>query len=202
MFRLGRPSARAAGWSALFGLFFFWGFVVGISSARAGLIIEDNLLYFNSSLAASGSSSTSRLLGNIAVGATIPAEYQIGWSVNYISRSDGSGGGTSTLSGTEMGPRFGIFLGKQQWFSLAVVWHPLAKATYTPAGGTAQSLSGTGYEAELGFAPQVGKHLFAGMKLVYDHASYSQSTDASSVTSNVSYSLSSFLPTLYLSWRF
>lgn len=181
-----------------------WGAFICLmaTSAQAGLIIENSLLYSSSALTTSSASTSSKLFGNISVGATIPKDYQVGWNVNYLSRSDNPGSGATTLSGTEMGPRFGIFIGKQQTFSVAVVWHAIASATYTASGGSAESLSGSGFQGELGYAPQISNHLFAGFKLIYNSVSYSKKTDSSNLTSSVSYSQSGVLPVLYLSWRF
>jgi hypothetical protein len=171
-------------------------------AAHAGLIIENNLAYMSSALTTGSSDSSTKYLGSLAFGATVPSSFQVGWNINLVSHADSTSLGSTSLSGTEMGPRFGWFIGKNQWFSLAASYHPLVSATYTPAGGSAEKWSGSGYELEAGFAPQVGKHLYAGIKILYDHAGYSSRTDSANATSDISYSYNSILPALYLSWRF
>lgn len=185
---------------ALFGVFFVWGFSIGINSAQAGLIIDDNLLYFNSGLTTTADESTSNYIGSLAVGATIQPMWTVGWNITYNGRTSGSASGTTSLKGYEMGPRIGVLLGKSQWFNIAFTWNALANATYVGANGN-ESVSGSGFGFEVGCTPQVTEHLYAGVKLLYDHVGYGKSTDSSNTTSTVSYSTNDFLPVLALSWR-
>lgn len=202
MFRSGRRGLLwTVSWIALFGIFFAWGFTLGITSAHAGLIVDSNLAYYSTSLATGSSASSSRLLGNISMGATFSTWYEVGWSVNLIDRSDNAGAGATTLSGSEMGPRLGVLFGNNQMFNLAVTWLALANGTYTPAGGSALSLQGMGYELEAGAALPLSKHFMLGLKLIYDAESYTKATASNNTTSNVSYSSSAFMPALYLSCR-
>lgn len=188
-------------WIALFGVFFIWGFTIGMSSAHAGLIIDSNLAYYNTALNTTGSATSTRMMGNISMGATFSTLYEVGWSVNYINRMDNSGSGATTLNGTEMGPRFGLLFGRNQMFNVAVTWLALANSTYMPAGGSALALQGMGYEVEAGAALPLSRHVLLGMKLIYDAETYSKATDSANTTSNVSYASSAFMPALYLSWR-
>lgn len=191
----------ALSWIALFGAFFIWGFTLGIRSARAGLVVDSNLAYYTSALNTGTDATSSRMLGNISVGATFSTRFEVGWSVNYIDRSDNAGLGATTLAGTEMGPRFGMFFGPNDIFNVAFTWLALADATYTPAGSSAYSLQGMGYEAEIGAALPLTRHFRLGMKVLYDAESYSKSTNAANTTSEVSYASSALMPALYLSWR-
>lgn len=183
------------------------GFLIGWAAwsatpACAGLIIENNALYYSSGLNSGVDGLSSKLFGSISVGASMAPRFQVGWNINYVNRSDNPGTGAVTLTGTEMGPRFGVFLGKSQSFGLAVAWHAIASATYTPNGAPAESWQGSGFQGELGYAPQITNHLFAGFKLIYDSVTYSKKTDANNLTSSVSYTQSGIIPALYLSWRF
>ncbi len=110
--------------------------------------------------------------------------------------------GTAKISGLEMGPRLGVFLDKSRWWAFTATYLPVHSATYTSDTGTVSKLTGSGYEFELCFAPQVFKNLSPGVSLLYHLGSYSSSTDSSNTTSNVSYSRSGFTPSVYLHWVF
>lgn len=169
--------------------------------AEAGLVFDQSGIYFLSSLDATAASSGGLLFGHAMLGATIPKIWFIGWSVNYFTRTVEFSGASDSLNVLELGPKFGLYIGKSRAWSLAATINPFVNATYTPSGGSAQSLGGLSFSGELSFAPQVAKNLYAGFKVIYHYSSYSESTVGSTTTS-VSYSLSTLLPMIHLSWRF
>ncbi len=147
----------------------------------------------------SATNSTSRLYGGILLGATIPKVFFIGWNIVYLSRQV-TAGSADTIAGLELGPKFGIYIGKNRHFTFAVALHPLVSITHTSAT-TTEELSGISYLFELGFTPQIGKSLYAGIKILYHLSSYGTAT-VGTTQSDVSYSHSTLMPAIYLSWRF
>lgn len=178
-------------------------FAGGISPARAGLYLENNFFYFNNSIVSGASEAGSHLYESLFVGATFGKSFFIGWDLNFILRSRQITTATSSMSGLEMGPKFGTFIGKSQSLGLALAVHPLSNMAYTPAGGTSPlGLSGIAFQLEGGFTPQIGKNSFIGFKLLYNYAYFYRSTDASNVTSNVAFTHGTFLPTISIGLRY
>lgn len=184
------------------GLAFALCFFVTPLSSQAGLIIENHLYYFKDSWATGASTSAARSFGGLFAGATIPKIYILGWNTNFFSQTTESTAGNEKSTGYEMGPKGGLFIGKAQSFSLSLAIHPLVKATHTDAAGTELKLSGYGFQGELGFSPQIRKKLHAGVKIIYRYNKYTSSTDSGNTTSDVSFSQTSLMPVIYLSWRF
>ncbi|MGE0615834.1 MAG: hypothetical protein AB7P04_09345 [Bacteriovoracia bacterium] len=173
-----------------------------VPSAQAGLVFTNDLLYYTNTLSSSSEDKVNRLYESLFVGASIPKVYFIGWNLGLQSRGNTTSAGTSSMSTLVTGPKFGVYIGKAQAFSLALAFNPLARATVTPAGGSEEKWSGYSIQVELGYTPQVGKHMYVGIKLIYDRASYSTSTNTANVQSNVSYGQSTILPLISLGWRF
>jgi hypothetical protein len=176
-------------------------FTVG-QAAQAGLIFDNHLFYSNVTTKTTLSESQSRYGASFFLGASISKLYFIGWKTTVFSDSKTDSAGTAKISGLEMGPRLGVFLDKSHWWALAANYLPVHSATYTSDTGTVSKLTGSGYEFELCFAPQVFNHLSPGVSLLYHLGSYSSSTDAANTTSTVSYSRSGFTPSVYLHWVF
>ena len=169
---------------------------------QAGLIFDNHLFYSNVGTKTTHTESQSRYGVSFFLGASIPKLYFIGWKTTVFSDSMVDSVGTAKTSGLEMGPRFGIFFDKSRWWALTATYLPVHSATYTSDTGTVSKLTGSGYELELCFAPQVFKNLSPGVSLLYHLGSYSSSTDAANTTSTVSYSRTGFTPSVYLHWVF
>lgn len=172
-----------------------------VKPCSAGLLIDNSFIYYSNSFKSTALATHSRIFDNVFIGATFGKPFFIGWNLNYLSSSDVSPSGTQKLSGLEMGPKLGLFLGKARVFNFALGIHPLVTLTHTPESGSVEKLRGTGVSAELGFTPQIAKGIWAGLKLLYRMTSIGERIDANNVTSNVSYSRTEILPTLYLSFR-
>ena len=136
------------------------------------------------------------------MGSTFGNGYFIGWNINYVTRANAINGTTTDLSGYEMGPKIGMFVNKSETLSLALGINPLVKASATLADGSSESWSGFGFQGEIGYAPQISKHTWIGIKLIVDDASFSSSTSSSNATSSIGYSSFTVVPTIYISWRF
>ena len=172
------------------------------STARAGLIIDQNLFYFSNSVKTGGTDSYQQGHASISIGASIPKIYFLGWKSTYFSESQTSPPGTMTAHGLEMGPRFGVFIGKARNFSFSTTYLPVNTANYKSPAGVSSTLSGTAFQFELAFAPEISKYLNPGFSLLYHLGSYSTSTDSSNTSSTVSYSRNGFRPSVYLHWKF
>ena len=171
-------------------------------SAFAGLILDNHLFYSNVATKTALSENQSRYALSFFVGASIPKQYFIGWKTTLYQDSMKDSAGTAKISGLEMGPRFGIFIDRSRWWAFTATDLPVHGGTYTSDTGTVSTLSGSGYDLELCFAPEVFKHLSPGISLLYHLGSYSSSTNTSNTTSTVSYSRTGFTPSVYLHWVF
>ena len=177
--------------------------LVSAPDAHAGLIIDNNLSYSNASVKSSDTDSSTQIMAVTSVGASFTNNLQVGWSFGYLSSSMGQGASTTKgLSGTVMGPRFGLFIGKSKNWNLAATWIATGSATYTSTGSTEEKWSGSGYCFEAGYGPEVAKNTTVGIKALYTAVNFSSSTNTSNTTSTVSYTFGGLTPALYLSFRF
>lgn|GEM_PF-3094705 len=171
-------------------------------TALAGLILDQNLFYSSTATKTSFNESQSRYALSLFIGASIPKQYFIGWKTTLYQDSMKDSVGTAKISGLEMGPRFGLFIDRNRWWAFTTTYLPVHGGTYTSDTGTVSTLSGSGFEFELCFAPQVFKNLYPGVSMLYHLGSYSTSTNTSSTASTVSYSRNAFTPSIYLHWVF
>ncbi len=172
------------------------------SASRAGLIIDNHLFYLDSQSKTVSNESYSKYNLSVSIGASIPKRFFIGWKTTTHSDTQKGSAGTAKITGLEMGPRFGIFLTKNRWTSFTTTYLPVHNATQTTDTGTVTKLSGSGFEFELTFAPEVFKNLSPGISLLYHMGSYSSATDSAGSTSVVSYTRNMIIPSIYLHWVF
>jgi hypothetical protein len=97
---------------------------------------------------------------------------------------------------------FRAFLTKNRWTSFTATSLPVHNATQTTDTDSVTKLSGSGFEFELTFAPEVFKNLSMGFSLPYHMGSYSSATDSTGATSVVSYTRNMFIPSIFLHWVF
>ena len=172
------------------------------STAHAGLILDSNLLYRNSSTKTTTTESTSNYSVSGFIGASIPKAYFIGWKTTLFKDTLTTANGSPAIHGLEMGPRLGVFFGKEHWTSLSATYLPVHSGTYVNSAGNSYSLTGTGYELEFTFAPLVFANLSPGFSLLYHLGSYSSQTDPSNNTTQVSYTRNGFYPSFFLHFEF
>lgn len=171
-------------------------------TSRAGLIIDNHLSFLDSRSSTVSSESYSKYNLSVSIGASIPKIYFLGWKTTTHADWQKGSVGTARITGLEMGPRFGVFLTKNRWVSFTSTYLPVYSATQTTDTGTVTKLTGSGYEFELTFAPEVFKHLSPGFSLLYHIGGYSSATNSSGSTSTVSYSRNLLIPSIYLHWVF
>jgi hypothetical protein len=170
--------------------------------ANAGFIIDNHLSFLDSRSNTVSSESYSKYNLSLSVGASIPKIYFLGWKTTTHANWQKGSAGTAKITGLEMGPRFGVFLTKNKWASFTTTYLPVYSATQTTDSGTETKLSGSGFEFEFTFAPEVFKHLSPGISLIYHIGGYSSATNSGGTTSTVNYSRNLFIPSIYLHWVF
>ena len=175
---------------------------LALTPAQAGLIIDNHLSFLDSRSSTVSSESYSKYNLSLSVGASIPKIYFLGWKTTTHADWQKGSAGTAKITGLEMGPRFGVFLTKNKWTSFTTTYLPVYSATQTTDTGTVTKLSGSGFEFELTFAPEVFKHLSPGISLLYHLGGYSTATASGGTSSTVSYSRNLFIPSIYLHWVF
>lgn len=180
--------------------FSFFILILG-STAQAGLYFDQSLGYYTNSISTSGSDSMSHYHASFALSSRMSKDFFLGWKTTYYNESQASATGTAKMNGLELGPRLGMFFGKSHWMSFNIAYLPLHSATYTSATGVASKMSGSGYDFELAFHPDAFRSLSPGFSLMYHMGTYSSSTDASNLTTTVSYKRNGFYPSLYLHWK-
>jgi hypothetical protein len=178
-------------------------FLLSALPAQAGLLLDQNLFYYTNAMNTSATESYQHYHVSMSVSASIPKDYFLGWKSTFFSDTQqGSAGTMKVASGLEMGPRAGMYFTKSHWTSVAVTYLPIHKATYTSDTGTVSTLSGSGFEFELAFHPDVTTVLCPGFSLLYHLGSYSSSTSSTNTISDVSYTRNGFYPSIYLHWKF
>ena len=181
--------------------FYLFFLLFGISS-NAGLLIDNNLFYYTNSLSTSKTESYNHYHLAASFSASVNKAYFLGWKSSYYSDTQKGSAGTMTVNGLEMGPRAGVYLSKSKWSSLSIAYLPIHTGTYSSDTGTVSKLSGSGFQFEFTFAPEVYTNLSPGISLLYHLGSYSTSENSTNTTSSVSYSRNGFFPSIYLHWNF
>ena len=172
------------------------------AEARAGVLVDQNLMYLQNSMNTNATESTSHYHASITLSATMSKDLYFGWKSNYFGDSQQTSAGTMSVSGLEMGPRAGYYLTKGHWFSLNLAYLAIHNATYTSASGVVSKLSGSGFDFELAFHPDSLSKLSPGISILYHLGTYSTSQDSNNTVSTVSYSRNGVYPSIYLHWRF
>jgi hypothetical protein len=182
-----------------FALFSFIAFV-----QKASAYVELNGFYFNDSLTVGTAASANRLFieGSLGFAVDSHKKYNIGWNYSTQSTSDVANGKTATYSSSQMGPRFLIFLDRNNAWSLGFGYYLVSKASYDDGNGNSATWKGTAYKVDIGYNFPVTESLLAGIRMNYSGASYSEQIVGSTTYSNVSYTRSIIYPSLYAVYIF
>ena len=177
-------------------------FFIGSSVQANTALVDVNLFYLSNALVTTSSTTNARTLYALTLGYALDkkGQYFIGWNYNIAASTDSTTTST-TYGSTDMGPKFVWFIDKNQIWSLGLAYNLIANATYTPAGGTGEKWSGSSLLGELGYAPPLTEMTRLGFKLTYYAASYKQVVVATTVT-DVAYTQSWIVPSLYFAWFF
>lgn len=195
--------ARAAIVRTLALLAFTWG---ATNNARAGLVLESSGIYGLSNVNLESAYSSSNYFAGLFAGATMSKQpnYLIGFRVDAFSQniSATDGAATGKLSGLDYGAHLGIILGKSKAWHIGGAYFPYITGTATENGTSLGTYYGTGYQAEVAFAPHVARATFLGGKLAYRALSVKRVITTGDESQTVSYSASNLIPTIFISIRF
>lgn len=146
--------------------------------------------------------SYSRLGNLLFIGANvdIAQRWVLGWNFYLWSRDTQSSGTTESVSLTELGPRFLIFINEDRNFYFSAAYHPYVRGTLTK-NSTEEEVSGSGYIVTLGYQFKASKTIYFGASLNYQSTTLDTST-VSNVETDVSYAYTKILPMIELSIRF
>jgi hypothetical protein len=97
-------------------------------------------------------------------------KYNIGWNYSTQSTSDVANGKTATYSSSQMGPRFLIFLDRNNAWSLGFGYYLVSKASYDDGNGNSATWKGTAYKVDIGYNFPVTESLLAGIRMNYSGA--------------------------------
>jgi hypothetical protein len=180
------------------------GFILFLSatSSHAGLVVDNHLFYFSNNVKTAADDKIENYYASICIGASIPKDFYLGWKSAFFSDKQQNASGTMTLSGLEMGPRAGYYLTKNHWTSFAMSYLPVFNGSHLSESGVSSKLSGSAFQFELNFAPDVFKGFSPGIALYYQIGNFTSSTNSTNTTSTVSYNRNGFYPTIYLHWLF
>lgn len=172
--------------------------------ARAIMPVFDiNVFYLTDAMTHSTESAFARTFYDIMVGfpVTRKKSFIVGWNYSIMSYSDDTGSGATTLSISDMGPKFAWYFDKERTWVIAGTYNLITKGTYGPAGGTSTELRGTSLRVEAGYTPQMWTNVFIGAKLIYYKATFNEEITANTALEQVSYGRTSIYPALSMTIR-
>lgn len=175
-----------------------------LSSARAAFNIE---LFGNytSDTDNVDNESYSKMYYGLFLGASLDGKqtFYFGQNIMMHTREIKGAGASqaSTLSVTELGPRFTLFMGDTQSWALSVAWHPYAKGERQRSGQT-EEISGWAYLASFGYTLKLSRAFALGANITYHALNISKSVDSGNTESEVSHSYTNIIPMIVISFRF
>lgn len=167
--------------------------------------VEFNGFYTSEGLTVTGGNSAdSRTYFEGALGFSIDkaSRYLVGWGYASFSNSDQApGGGTTTYTSTQMGPRFVYNIDKQKHWSAAFAYYIVSNANYTKANSSAEEWKGTALKFDLGYNFEISTQFMFGLRMNYSSASYTDKYVGSSWT-ETSMTKTSIYPSVYSIYYF
>jgi len=177
------------------------------SVVNAGFI-DTNLFYFSKGRTVTSEDETeNQTLIDLGFGFDIDKKgsFQIGWSVSSFSSTEATAitgtATTTTLSASEMGPKFGYYIDKDQWWGVFLTYNLISTTTYKRGTGDEAKWSGTTIKAEVGFAPQITENIYGGLRLNYYIATFASQIVGTDTYSVISNTRSLIYPAIYFSYR-
>lgn len=166
------------------------------------LVLDLNAFYDTKTLTTATQETGNKMLLDVTVAMDVLKKPRLvlGWSYGIFSTTDTTTT-TTTITTSDMGPRFGWFIDKDEKWSFFVTYNLLASATYTPGGSTASTLRGTSIKADVGWTLPVSDNFFCGIKLNYYSATYAESLVGGSTFTQISYARSFIYPSVVFSYR-
>jgi hypothetical protein len=175
----------------------FCGLLVFTASERASAFVEVNGFFFNDTLTIGTTNSTSRMIFEGAIGFAVDRKkrYNVGWNYSMHSATDKTTT-TAKYTASQMGPRLLWILDKKGNWSAGFGYYLVSKAKYDDGQGNAPEWKGSAFKVDAGYNYEISENFFAGIRLNYSSASYSEQLVQSTTYSNVSYKRSMIYPSL------
>ncbi len=175
--------------------------LLNFSRAEAWMF-DFNLFYFSKTLTIDSAETGSQMFGDLAFSLELSKKNAVylGWSYGFRSTSDASTT-TTTISASEMGPKFGMFFDKDMTWGAFVTYNLVATSTYAPGGGTEQTWRGSTIKAEIGWAPQVTDNMFIGVRLNYYTATFTERIQNVTDYAQVSIPRTLMYPAFFFAYR-
>ena len=178
----------------------FMGIALTATTAQAAFF-DLNAFYFQDSLDTGTETTNNRTLIDLGAGLDIDknGRFVIGWSFSIFSY-DLSDTNSTEVSTNEMGPKFGMYFGKDYNWGLFFTYNLISDASFSD-GSDNLDWRGNTYKVEFGYSAQLTDHFFLGARINYYSATYDEQFDASNNFTEVERSLSFTYPSLHMSWR-
>lgn len=185
---------------------FFVGFILTICAmtAHAGMYAEVNGFFSTDTFVTGTNAAYSKTYYALDIHSNLEAKarFYAGFHVDQIATSEEfSAGSVATLTSLNMGPMAMWIMDHRKTFSVSAGYNVIANGVYTPAGGSATTLTGSGLWGTFGVTPEVAENVYVGVRLNYYSLTYIKATTGSSA-SDVSYSRAMIFPTFSFAWRY
>lgn len=166
-------------------------------------VFDINLFYFSDTMAYSQSPQYGRTFYDFMVGfpVTKKKSFIVGWNYDGMSFTDNDGTGATTLTITDMGPKFVYYVDKDRTWVLGFTYNLITKGAYTPNGGTQTELRGSSMRFEAGYTPMMWENVFIGAKIVYYKATFAEEITNETSLEQVSYGRTAIYPAFALTVR-
>lgn len=173
-------------------------------SARAITPTFDiNVFYFTDDMVHSETSAYKRTFYDFMIGFAVTKKksFVVGWNYDAMSFSDNPGTSATTLSVTDMGPKFVYYWDKQREWATAFTYNLITKGSYSAAGGTATELRGSSMRFEAGYTPMMWENIFIGAKIIYYKGTFAEEITGDTALEKVSYGRTAIYPAFAMTIR-
>ncbi|OQW50420.1 MAG: hypothetical protein A4S09_01105 [Proteobacteria bacterium SG_bin7] len=158
------------------------------------------MFYDSKTLKVSSAETGSKMFieGSALVDVSKNPHMAVGWAYAIYSSTDATTS-TTTVSSSDMGPKFTWFIDKKEHWSLSLTYNLIGTGTYST--GSSDTWRGTSLKADVGWGPPLGDNSFLGIRLNYYSATYTESLAGGTSYSQVSYARSFIYPSVFVSYR-
>lgn len=127
------------------------------------------------------------------------SRFYAGFHTHQLAFSETPSTTVTTLKSTDFGAQLLYYFRKKKDFFMSVGYNILAKGQYSD-GTTSSELTGSSYQACLGYVLELSESVSLGLKWNYINMAYSKST-VSGVSTDVTYSRTLIFPALTFVWH-
>lgn len=172
-------------------------------SITKALLLDFNGLYFDDSLKATNTSSTSRMIGDFSLALNLnqDASFLLGGNVSSLNTHDVYSGTLRDWNSFDYGIKFIAFLDSLHHWGIGLTYNLVANATYKEANNTYR-WRGTSMQVSFGFNPIVVNTMYFGLRVNYYYAMYNESSMDGITYINENNQRSFLYPSIYFSIRY